>query len=501
MSTTVDPSSDQSGQPSSIERELARYCSGFPIFPGYMPTSFVGRGGQAEVYKGIRGSDGAVVAIKVPRRDIRCSTDRLTREAEVLQLLRTRHARGSPTFCEFRPDEDPPFLVIEFVEGVSLRRHISSRDSANETGLRLRVRLAAKIARVLHSLHANFVFHRDVKPENILVRTPSSEPVLIDYGIAQLPNCEPLTTAGGTSPHTRNYRAPELRLSGAAANAKSDTYSFGVVLFQLLTGLPAKGEPDANWDTNLYGESDFRTMPRVSGARRIKRLCLRCLEFESSLRPDLEVVASELEAAMFERKSPYRVPLAAMGIVLFCFFALAIWMYTIHREVQQTRLAAPQILKVITSSDKWQHGWANKQSKAPPKIEPDEWYDLPGFEKGTSFEFAQPGSLFVTIHVGQMQWKGDAKSGAQIKLRILLDDVEVAKSHCDVGAWIVGTDPNLLSSGSKQMSVVWAGSQVDARRHVLKVQWQITVEGSGDLYVSEVQSARTLIVTYFPTSS
>lgn len=136
------------------------------------------------------------------------------------------------------------FVVMDFVEGVTLNDWVKqSRPSARRVA-----RLFARLARTLGELHTREVFHRDLKPSNILVRDADEEPVLVDFGSADHADALPLTEAA-LPPGTTQYRSPEaLRFhrehhdrpdARYPFRATDDLYALGVTLHEALTGAPA----------------------------------------------------------------------------------------------------------------------------------------------------------------------------------------------------------------------------------------------------------------------
>lgn len=132
-----------------------------------------------------------------------------------------------------RTSDGKPFLVMQYVDGVTLRSLIAHRPLTRDRA----VRLIGQVAEALEAAHSNGVMHRDLKPENIIVRdigTPHERPVIIDFGIASIrqPDArEPdLTRIVGS----RSYMAPE-QLQGRPQPA-SDIWALGIVAYELLTG-------------------------------------------------------------------------------------------------------------------------------------------------------------------------------------------------------------------------------------------------------------------------
>ena len=190
----------------------------------------IGRGGAGEVYFAVR-ADGAFqqrVAIKVLHRGAVAEVPRFQAEREI--LARLEHPGIARLLDGGVHDSGQPYMVMEYVEGVSLTEFCDSR----QLGLEARLRLFIDVCNVVAYAHRNFVVHRDLKPRNILV-TQDGRVKLLDFGVAKL-----LDDVGGpaldktSAPLTPDYAAPE-QLTGAPITTATDVYALGVVLFELLT--------------------------------------------------------------------------------------------------------------------------------------------------------------------------------------------------------------------------------------------------------------------------
>jgi serine/threonine protein kinase/Tfp pilus assembly protein PilF len=203
----------------------------------YELIRLLGAGGMAEVWLAKR-ADGAFnreVALKLPsmtrvRRDLE---ERFARERDILASLEHPHIARL-----YDAGIDPhglPYLSMEYVQGELL----TDWCDAQRLDIRARLRLFLQVLEAVQYAHERHVIHRDLKPSNILV-TKTGQVRLLDFGIATLlDNGEvagktPLTTVYGHA-LTPIYSSPEL-IRGDPVTAKSDIYSLGVVLFELLTG-------------------------------------------------------------------------------------------------------------------------------------------------------------------------------------------------------------------------------------------------------------------------
>ncbi|MCC7395577.1 MAG: SUMF1/EgtB/PvdO family nonheme iron enzyme [Planctomycetes bacterium] len=197
----------------------------------------LGRGAQGVVYLAEDPRLGRRVALKVLQQDMRslsgAASLRLTREAEA--IARLEH-EGIARVYEHGRDETSAWIAMQFVSGGSVAELLQRRaGAADGAAVPASVRLVERAARALAAAHAAGILHRDIKPANLLLKA-DDEPVLADFGLAaDERRSAPTLTAPGAVFGTLAYLAPE-RLAGAEADARTDVYSLGAVLFELLTG-------------------------------------------------------------------------------------------------------------------------------------------------------------------------------------------------------------------------------------------------------------------------
>jgi formylglycine-generating enzyme required for sulfatase activity/predicted Ser/Thr protein kinase len=204
----------------------------------YRLLSELGRGAQGVVYLAEDPRLGRRVALKVLQQDVRAlsgaSLLRLQREAEA--IARLEH-EGIARVYEHGRDATSAWIAMQYVPGGSVqellrRRRGPPRDSQEIAAV---VRLCERAARALATAHGAGILHRDIKPANLLLKA-ADEPVLVDFGLAADERAStPTITQPGSICGTVGYLAPE-RLGGARTDARSDVYSLGAVLFELLTG-------------------------------------------------------------------------------------------------------------------------------------------------------------------------------------------------------------------------------------------------------------------------
>jgi interleukin-1 receptor-associated kinase 4 len=195
----------------------------------------IGQGGYADVFRGKDSNTGQIVAIKRFKNSY--SDVRIQFENEISVLTRCKHS-NLVSMIGYSNDGSQFCLVYEFMSNGSLQDHLSSqKDSNNSLDMHRRLSILKDVAKGIDYLHKNNFIHRDIKSANILLNE-QFEAKLGDYGITKLlsENCTHAFTSMIVG--TTVYMAPEYILDGKVS-AKTDVYSYGVVLLELLTGLPA----------------------------------------------------------------------------------------------------------------------------------------------------------------------------------------------------------------------------------------------------------------------
>ena len=194
-------------------------------------TEVIARSGMASIFKAIDLISGQTVAIKVPYMQFESDVifyGRFQREEEVLRRLNHHNIIKVVTPRK----KSRMYIAMEFIDGVSLRQIIhDEQPMPPERALGL----ATQICEALVYMHGEGVVHRDMKPENILV-TGDGTVKIMDFGIALDEQARRLTWSGLSSTiGTPDYMAPE-QVSGRRGDARTDIYSLGVMLYEMLTG-------------------------------------------------------------------------------------------------------------------------------------------------------------------------------------------------------------------------------------------------------------------------
>ena len=203
----------------------------------YRLTEQIGMGGMAIVYRAVDLRTGHNVAVKVLRPEYNEDTEfisRFQREAEAASKM-THH--NIVNLLDVGMDGDNRYLVMEYVQGKTLKSVIQERGKLSPA---LAGQIAIRILSALEHAHRNGIVHRDIKPQNILVHADGHIKVA-DFGIARIANSSTLTK-GDNVMGSVHYFSPE-QARGGGANATSDIYSTGIVLYEMLTGrVPYDGD-------------------------------------------------------------------------------------------------------------------------------------------------------------------------------------------------------------------------------------------------------------------
>lgn len=256
----------------------------------YLIEGLISTGGMSTLYLGRHREMGRQVAIKQLHPHLardQALVKRFEREAKILGGLRHHHIVD---ILDFFRHQDAFYIVLEYIEGRSLKDLLSARSPLPITAA---ANIGAQVARGLGYAHGRGVVHRDIKPANILF-TVLGVAKIADFGLAFAKEALGLTDPG-TFFGTPAYLAPE-QIKGEKGDVRSDLFSFGVVLYEMLSGQ----NPFAGGTASDCMDRVLRHRPpKLSGLPPgLSRLALELLEKDPSRRP-----TSAVEAA--ERLEPY----------------------------------------------------------------------------------------------------------------------------------------------------------------------------------------------------
>ncbi len=232
-----------------IEKEL-------PQIPGYVIKEKLGEGGMASIYLAVQEKLEREVAIKV-------LNPKLIKEQQILKRFKNEAHSAAKlihpniiTIYDVGQSGDTHYIVMEYLKE-SLRDRVKARGKLPPAEA---LEIIKKIAGALGAAHAKGIIHRDIKPDNVMFR-PDGNPILLDFGIARALDLDTRITMTGVSIGTPHYMSPE-QCRGEEIDGRSDLYSLGVLLFELLTG---KVPYTAEYPTGLIYLHTHGQTPQLPG--------------------------------------------------------------------------------------------------------------------------------------------------------------------------------------------------------------------------------------------
>jgi len=246
----------------------------------YRLDAMVARSGMSTLFKATDLKDGKLVAIKVPHAEMEADpvlVERFNREAEIGQQL--DHPGIVKTYDGEQRSRN--YMVIEWVEGRLLRSILNQECLSQACRLPIdrAVNLTLAICDALDYMHKRGVVHRDLKPENIMVDA-QDRIKLIDFGIAMKEDARRLTFAGPNPLlGTPDYISPE-QVKGQRGDQRSDIYSLGVMLYEMLTGQPPFSGPNplAVMNERVLNDPQSARKLRAEISPQLQEILYRALE-------------------------------------------------------------------------------------------------------------------------------------------------------------------------------------------------------------------------------
>jgi serine/threonine protein kinase len=231
----------------------------------------LGEGGMGVVYKAHDTKLDRLVAMKFLPHHLTLNE---AEQARFLQEARAASALNHPNVCtiyDIKEENNQQFIVMEFVDGTTMKQKVPIRK------LQDALTFAVQIGEALREAHGKGIVHRDIKCENIMVNSKNHVKVM-DFGLAKLKGSLKQTKTSSTA-GTLAYMAPE-QIQGGEVDARSDIFSFGVVLFEMITGhMPFRGEHEAAMMYSILNEEpETVLMGRPDSPPDIDRIIHRALE-------------------------------------------------------------------------------------------------------------------------------------------------------------------------------------------------------------------------------
>jgi serine/threonine protein kinase/dienelactone hydrolase len=334
----------------------------------YQILEKLGEGGMGVVYRARDTRLDRTVAIKVVHPDAAASPqrrERFAREARAASALNHSHIVAIHDIDRDRSEgSDCDFIVMEYVDGTSLDRLLEKRLLPVPEVLDY----AVQIASALTAAHAAGIVHRDIKPANVML-SKSGEAKLVDFGLAKLTEPQsgddstPTVSAGlrteqGTVLGTPSYMSPE-QAEGRPVDCRSDIFSFGSVLYEMLTGRrPFQGDSQVSVRKAVLSVTPpppRATRPEIPPA--VELIVFRCLQKEPAARypsgtellRDLEQARKRAEAGPPLWRQP-RVSVPA-GIALLALLSAGAWLWVRSARIERARRVLPEIARLDADDD------------------------------------------------------------------------------------------------------------------------------------------------------
>jgi serine/threonine protein kinase len=338
----------------------------------YEIRGLLGAGGMGEVYRAHDTRLGRDVAVKVLPAEFASDTERLRRFE---QEARAAAALNHPSILilhDLGNHEGAPYIVTELLEGQTLRQKLREGPMTPASALEVGVQIAHGMA----AAHEKGIVHRDIKPENLFI-TNDGQAKILDFGLARLRSLGPIAAADSEaatvdSPTRRGmilgtigYASPE-QAQGKPIDARTDIFSFGAVLYEMVTGRRAfEGDsPVSVLSAILTGTPPPATTVRQGVPTDLDHILERCLakdperRYKSAegLRKDLAACLDALLHRRISLKRLLRNPRTAVPLVLLFVAAVVGVTWLAVRSVRQRtarREWVPEIVRLAEARDYW----------------------------------------------------------------------------------------------------------------------------------------------------
>jgi eukaryotic-like serine/threonine-protein kinase len=330
----------------------------------YEIRSQIGAGGMGEVYLARDCRLDRKVALKILPLEVAGDSDRMKRFVQEARAASGLNHPNIITIYEIDQSESPPFIATEFIDGTTLRERLKGKPLPTAEVLNIAVQIAA----ALDAAHENGIVHRDIKPENIIVRRDGIAKVL-DFGLAKLtgqgslestdsdaPTRGHFKTDSGVVMGTATYMSPE-QARGQQVDARTDIFSLGVVIYELLTGQrPFEGASVYEVVAAILSDKETQPLSYVSPEvpEELERIVAKALRKNREQRyQTIKDLLLDLESlkqkAEFERThhriiAPRRLPLLVWGILVLVVGVIGYVWWEQSRALQEPQIRSLAVL-------------------------------------------------------------------------------------------------------------------------------------------------------------